>query len=126
MQLLVTLTAAAGLVSTVLALNIPGGGLPNAAIVKRAANCAFTYTVRETYAESGPKAVKTVFKKMGSKPTGIDCGTKYSCSIVMKTVTVGKHTKLVYGASSTADVPYCTQPAAPGDEEEEEEEEEEE
>ncbi|RVD80448.1 uncharacterized protein DFL_008345 [Arthrobotrys flagrans] len=127
MQLLVTLTAAIGLASTTLALRIPDADIPSApgALARRAAaKCTFTYTITESYGRTGKVATKTVFKKVGSKPTAISCGRKSTCNVAVKTITIGKPVRVVYGQSTVVDLPYCSQPAAKNVAAEEEEEEE--
>ncbi|KAK6517050.1 hypothetical protein TWF506_006928 [Arthrobotrys conoides] len=129
MQLLVALTSAMGLASPVLALMVPGAGIPNApdSLARRAAaSCTFTHTITESYADSGPGATKTVFKEVGSKPTVLDCGKKSDCIVVVKTETEGKPVKTVYGKSTVVDLPYCSEPTAAAEKEEKEEKEEEE
>ncbi|KAK6534019.1 hypothetical protein TWF281_005359 [Arthrobotrys megalospora] len=128
MQLLVTLTAAISLASTILALNIPSADIPNVhgGLVKRATKkCTYTTTITEKYSKSGKAATKTVFKEVVANPTGIDCDGRQCAVVVVKTVTKGTPVKTVYGSITTVNRPHCTPLELPQEEEEEEEEEEE-
>ncbi|KAK6333767.1 hypothetical protein TWF730_003950 [Orbilia blumenaviensis] len=129
MQLLVTLTAAIGLASTASALRIPGADIldvPGALVRRAASACTFTLTVTESYGRSGKSATKTIFKQVESRPTGVDCGAKSACRVIIKTTTKGTPTKTTLLSTTVVEIPYCTTAGKANSEDEEEQEEEEE